>query len=178
MRAAKVGVNAETATISSFGGERGEIREFLFGTRPQRTLGRVVIWSILSIAFFHHLLVPIQIIGSSMSPTYSNGSLNLVNRWSYAGRMPHRGDVIAVRAEGELLLKRVIAVPGESVAIANGEIEVNGIPLADEFSRLKIPWEMEAIKLGANEFFVIGDNRAASVFCKVQKGDILGKTIF
>ena len=178
MGAIKVGMNAETARISSFREEPGELREFLFGRRPQRTLGRVVIWSILSIAFFHHLLVPIQIIGSSMSPTYSNGSLNLVNRLSYAGRMPHRGDVIAVRAEGELLLKRVIAVPGESVAIANGEIEVNGVPLADEFSRLKIPWEMDAVKLGRNEFFVIGDNRAASVFCKVQKGDILGKTIF
>ena len=178
MRAEKVGMNAQTATIASFEGERGEIREILFGRRPQRTLGRVVIWSILSVMFFHQLLVPIQIIGSSMSPTYSNGSLNLVNRWSYAGRMPHRGDVIAVRAEGELLLKRVIAIPGESVAIANGEIEVNGVPLADEFSRLKIPWEMDPIQLGRNEFFVIGDNRAASVFCKVRKNDILGKTVF
>src|SRR5688572_25678421 len=170
-------VKAGTA-IPSFEIDTTEFRQFVFGPRPHRTLGRGLVWSVLCILFFHQLLVPIQIIGSSMAPTYSNGSLNLVNRWSYAGRLPHRGDVIAVRADGELLLKRIVAVPGESVAIANGEIEVNGRPLADEFSRLKIPWEMDAVKLGRNEFFVIGDNRAASVFCKVQKGDILGKTIF
>lgn len=171
-------VKAGTATISQFEVGTTEVRQFVFGPRPQRTLFRVGVWFFLSIAFFQQLLVPIQIIGSSMAPTYSNGSLNLVNRWSYAGRMPHRGDVIAVRAEGELLLKRIIAVPGESVAIVNGEIEVNGAPLSDEFSRLKVPWEMESVYLGINEFFVIGDNRSASVYCKVRKNDIIGRTVF
>jgi signal peptidase I len=113
-----------------------------------------------------------------MSPTYSNCSLNQVNRWSYAGRTPHRGDVIAVRAEGELLLKRIVALPGETVAIVRGEIEVDDQVLSDQFSTLKVPWEMDPIRLGANEFFVIGDNRPASVFCKVRKDDILGKTLF
>ena len=170
-------VKAETA-IPNFHVDTTELRQFVFGPRPQRTLGRVLVWSVLSVFFFQQLLVPIQIIGSSMSPTYSNGSLNLVNRWSYAGRLPNRGDVIAVRADGELLLKRIVALPGEKVAIVNGEIEVNGAPLSDEFSRLKVPWEMEPMRLGVNEFFVIGDNRSASVFCKVSKSDILGKTVF
>ena len=58
------------------------------------------------------------------------------------------------------------------------EIQVNGAALSDEFSTLKIPWEMDPIRLGVNEFFVIGDNRPASVFCKVRKDDILGKTVF
>lgn len=171
-------VKAGTATIPSFEVETGELRQFVFGPRPTRTFFRVLLWSLLSLAFFHHLLVPIQIIGSSMSPTYASGQLNLVNRWSYAGRMPNRGDVIAVRADGELLLKRIVAVPGETIAIVKGEIEVDGKPLADEFSNRKVPWEMESITLGANEFFVIGDNRPASVFCKVRKTDILGKTVF
>ena len=174
MGAVKVG----TATIPSFEAEAAEIRQFVFGVKPQRTLFRVALWTVLSVTFFHHLLVPIQIIGSSMSPTYTNGSLILVNRWSYAGRTPIRGDVIAVRAEGELLLKRIVALPGETVAIVGGEIEVNGEPLSDEFSSLKVPWEMEPVRLGVNEFFVIGDNRPASVFCKVRKDDILGKTVF
>jgi signal peptidase I len=174
MGAAKSGIT----TTPTFEAEAAEIRQFVFGVRPHRTLFRVVLWAILSLAFFHHLLVPIQIIGSSMSPTYSNGSLNLVNRWSYAGRTPHRGDVIAVRAEGELLLKRIVALPGETVAIVRGEIEVDDQVLSDQFSTLKVPWEMDPIRLGANEFFVIGDNRPASVFCKVRKDDILGKTLF
>src|SRR5687768_12448521 len=120
MGAAKAGI----ATIPQFEVDTGELRQFVFGSRPQRTLLRVLVWSVLSVAFFHHLLVPIQIIGSSMSPTYSNGSLNLVNRWSYAGRMPHRGDVIAVRAEGELLMKGVMAVGG-SLAVMEGGVVVD-----------------------------------------------------
>ena len=153
-------------------------REFVFGRQPHRTLCRVVIWSVLIVAFFHNLLVPIQIIGSSMSPTYQNGSLNLVNRLSYTKGMPHRGDVVALRSEGELLLKRIIALPGEEVSIINGQLRINDQPLADSFSEGRIPWEMDAVRLSDGEFFVIDDNRTASIFCKVSKDQILGKTVF
>jgi signal peptidase I len=155
-----------------------EFRQFLFGPRPRRTLVRVFLWSVLTIVFFHHLLVPIQIIGSSMYPTYQSGSLNLVNRFSYSKHPPLRGDVVALSAEGELLLKRIVALPGETVSIRDGEIHINGRPLSDRFSVEKVPWEMDPTSLSANEYFVIGDNRTASVFCKVQKQNILGKIIF
>ncbi len=174
MGAAKVG----TAIFPEIEIDSTQIRRFVFGPRPSRTLCRVAVWSVLTITFFHHLLVPIQIIGSSMAPTYRNGSLNLVNRWSYAKKPPVRGDVIALSSEGELLLKRIVAVPNESVAIANGKLYVNERPLADAFSSMKIPWEMDPVSLGPDEYFVIGDNRSATIFCKVSKRDILGKTIF
>lgn len=155
-----------------------QLRQFVFGPRPGRTLCRVALWGVLTIAFFQHLLVPIQIIGSSMQPTYRNGSLNLVNRWSYTKKPPVRGDVVALSAGGELLLKRIVALPGETVAIANGMIYVNDKPLEDPFASHLVPWEMDPIALGQDEFFVIGDNRSASIFCKVCKVDILGKTVF
>ena len=156
-----------------------QIRQFVFGPRPGRTLCRVLVWCVLTLTFFHQLLVPIQIIGSSMSPTYRNGSLNLVNRLSYTRKHPpHRGDVIALNYDDELLLKRIVALPGETVSIENGVLKVEGRRLNDEFSRLSIPWEMDPIRLGADEYFVIGDNRPASVFCKIAKRDILGKTVF
>lgn len=171
-------VRAGAAPISNLEYDTVRLREFVFGPRPQRTLARVLLWSVLAIAFFHHLLVPIQIIGSSMSPTYRNGSLNLVNRLSYSKHPPLRGDVIALRADGELLLKRIIGLPGETVAIVNGDIQVNDLSVADEFSMHKIPWEMDPVRLGGEEYFVIGDNRSASIFCKVPKEDIFGKIIF
>jgi signal peptidase I len=156
-----------------------QLREFVFGARPHRTLCRVLVWCVLTLTFFHHLLVPIQIIGSSMSPTYRNGSLNLVNRLSYTRKHPpHRGDVVALSAEGELLLKRIVALPGEIVAIQDGALVINGRRLSDEFSLTNIPWELDPLILKPDEYFVIGDNRAASVFCKVSKRDILGKIIF
>jgi signal peptidase I len=174
MGAAKV----ESKALPNFEFDTTHIRQFVFGPRPGRTLCRVLVWSVLAVLFFHHLLVPIQIIGSSMSPTYRNGSLNLVNRLSYTKKPPIRGDVIALSSEGELLLKRIVALPGETVAILGGRIYIDEEPLADPFSYDRIPWEMDPVTLSADEFFVIGDNRAASIFCKVCKKDILGKTVF
>jgi signal peptidase I len=172
-------IKAGAVSVPQIQVDTSQLRQFVFGPRPHRTLCRVLIWSVLTITFFHHLLVPIQIIGSSMNPTYSNGSLNLINRLSYTKKhAPHRGDVVALNAEGELLLKRIVGLPGEVVAIQGGSLKINGRSLADEFSLSPIPWEMDPIQLGDGEYFVIGDNRAASVFCKVAKRDILGKIIF
>lgn len=174
MEAAKAGLQIPAVHTET----NPEWRLLLFGPNPNRTLLRVVVWGTLAITFFHHLLVPIQVVGSSMAPTYRNGSLNFVNKWSYATRPPHRGDVIALHAEGELLLKRIVGLPGEKIEISNGELRVDGAPLSDEFANLKIPWEMDLLNLGENEYFVIGDNRSASVFCPVEKKQIVGKVLF
>jgi len=175
MEAAKIGVHG----ISEIEFEQqSHWREFVFGVKPERTLIRVLIWSVLTICFFHKLLMPIQIIGSSMNPTYQNGALNFVNRWSYAKGAPHRGDVIALKMDDEMLLKRIIALPGETISIQEGQIQIDHHPLRDAFSKGRIPWEMDEVFLGPNEYFVIGDNRAASVFCRVKKEQILGKTVF
>jgi signal peptidase I len=153
-------------------------RQFCFGTNPVKTFKRVLIWSIAAIFIFNNLLVPIQIIGSSMSPTYRDHSFNFVNKLSYGRTPPHRGDVIALEAEGELLLKRIVAIPGEKIAIHNGALRLNGKQLKDSFANLEIPWEMPPVSLGPEEYFVIGDNRSSSVFCKIHKNQILGKLVF
>src|SRR4051794_9842617 len=95
-------IKAGVVSVPSIRVDTTQLRHFVFGPRPHRTLCRVLVWCVLTVTFFHHLLVPIQIIGSSMSPTYRNGSLNLVNRLSYTKKHPpKRGDVVALNAEGE-----------------------------------------------------------------------------
>ena len=158
--------------------ERNSWQILVFGPRPLRTFGRVLLWSLLVFGLFHNLLVPIQIIGSSMSPTYQSGSLNFVNKLSYAAEDPIRGDVVALRADGELLLKRIVGMPGEVVSIESGEVRINGVPLADEFSRYPVPWHLQPVPLGLDEYFVIGDNRSASVFGRINEDQILGKLVF
>lgn len=177
MEAVKVGFPAGIAAQEQ-PQPRAQWEQFCFGTNPVKTLKRVVIWSVVAIFFFNDLLVPIQIIGSSMSPTYSSGSYNFVNKLSYTRTPPTRGDVVALEAEGDLLLKRIVALPGEKVAIHYGDLQVNGKPLKDAFAARKIPWEMRPVTLGPDEYFVIGDNRSTSVFCKIHKTQILGRIIF
>jgi len=153
-------------------------RRLLFGSDPTRTLRRVLVWTTCTLVLFHYLLLPIKVIGASMTPTYRNGAVNFVNRFAYAHRQPKRGDVVVLHDGEDLILKRIIALPGETVSFERGRIRINGAPLHDQFSLDPIPADSEALTLGPEEYFVIGDNRPASVFGKFPKHAILGKIVF
>ena len=88
-------------------------RRICFGEDPVKTLRRVLLWATATLIFFHYLLLPIKVSGASMTPTYRDGSLNFVNRLSYTHKAPKRGDVVVLRDGEDLILKRVIAMPGE-----------------------------------------------------------------
>lgn len=157
---------------------RVEWRRIWFGRDPRRTLGRVAAWAILAQLFFHECLMPIQIIGSSMTPTYRNGAVNLINRMAYTRHRPRRGDVVVLRQDGELLLKRIVGLPGETIAIRDGSIEINERPLTDKFARSRVMEDLDPVRLGKNTYFVIGDNRETSFFGSIAASEILGKVVF
>src|SRR3954468_7667642 len=153
-------------------------RRIFFGPNPTRTLGRVLVWTVCTLILFHYLLLPIKVIGASMTPTYRDGAVNFVNRLAYARKAPKRGDVVVLHDGEDLILKRIIALPGESVSLVRGRIRVNGIPLHDQFSLDPISSDPDAFTLGPDEYFVIGDNRSSSIFGKFPKHAILGKIVF
>ena len=153
-------------------------RRLCFGANPSRTLRRVLAWASLIVITSQYLLVPIKITGASMSPTYRDGSLNFVNRLSYSTAAPRRGDVVVIRDGEDLILKRVIAIPGERVTLEHGVFKINGAPLHDQFSQFRVNWEIEPVQLGQDDYFVIGDNRVYSMFGKFRREQILGKIIF
>jgi signal peptidase I len=90
-------------------------RRIVFGRDPSRTLRRVLVWSACTLVLFHYLLLPIKVIGASMTPTYRDGAVNLVNRLAYTHGSPKRGDVVVLHDGEDLILKRIIAVPAETV---------------------------------------------------------------
>lgn len=104
----------------------------------------------------------------SMAPTLQVGDHILVTsyRFPFANKLPQRGDVIVFRAPAspdEILVKRVIAVPGDLVDSAGGYVRVSGRTLAE-------PYVMQHAMSGAiapqivpaASLFVMGDNRAHS----------------
>lgn len=104
----------------------------------------------------------------SMAPTLQVGDHILVTsyRLPFANKMPQRGDVIVFRAPAspeEILVKRVVGVPGDLVEAAAGYVRVSGRTLAE-------PYVMQHAMSGAiapqivppASFFVMGDNRAHS----------------
>jgi len=126
--------------------------------------------TVLAIRFF--IIQPFLVRGESMIPTFHNFDYLFVERVSYYFRNPERGDVVVFRFpqnESDFFIKRIIASPGERVAIQNGVITIYEAgkkePLIlDEPLFLK---NMQTqgdtdITLGENEYFVLGDNRGAS----------------
>lgn len=137
-----------------------------------------MVWATGTLITFHYMLVPIKVTGASMTPTYRDGSLNFINRLSYANHAPKRNDVVILRDGEDLILKRVIAMPGERVELQHGSFYINGRALEDQFSNDPVNWDSESLTLGPNEYFVIGDNRSSSIFGKFQRRQIVGKIFF
>ena len=107
------------------------------------------------------------VIGDSMNPTLVNGQEILINRLVYIVFEPAQGDVIVFKPNGNenahTYVKRVVAVPGDTVRIMNGILYVNGEPTEIYSDNIADPG-IAALELsvGENEYFVMGDNPNSS----------------
>ena len=138
----------------------------------------------MSFVTFRWVLIPIRAEGISMLPTYQSGSLNLVNRLAYLNEQPSRGDIVAIKLAGPhvLYVKRIIALPGERISLAAGQVYVNGAPLAEPYVQNRNPWDVPEVTLTSREYFVIGDNRGMRAkdhdFGRVDVSRIVGRVLF
>ena len=103
-----------------------------------------------------------------MEATLNNGDQLIVEKLSYYFNDPERYDVIVFPfSENVSYIKRIIGLPGEIIQIKNGEVYLNGELLEDDFGkeeRIEDPGlAEEEIVLAEDEYFVLGDNRNASV---------------
>jgi signal peptidase I len=160
------------------------LRRILFGSDPRRTAVRVLVLVAISVVVFKWVLLPVRAEGISMQPTYESGTLRIVNRLSFLSGHPVRGDIIAIRLAGlrVVYVKRVVALPGERLAIVDGQVMINGVPLDEPYVRNRRPWQFEEVTLGPNEYFVIGDNRGMNLrdhtLGRVDASRIIGRVIF
>jgi signal peptidase I len=103
----------------------------------------------------------------SMVPTLEVGDRVFVNKFVYRFWEPEKGDIVVFRSvEGdqEDLIKRVVALPGDKVAVRNGVLRVNGEPQEESYVNRQLPDKSSyrATKVPKGEVFVMGDNRANS----------------
>lgn len=127
-----------------------------------------------------------NVISESMCNTFQITDKYISSKIAYSfNNEPKRGDVIDFNApdDGELYIKRVIGLPGDTVEIKYGVVYVNGekleedyiSPYSDNHGPFIVPQE---------EYFVLGDNRGASYDSRlwqykyVKKEDIQGKVLF
>ena len=86
---------------------------------------------ILALIVYTFLAQATVVYGQSMEPTLLQNQRLVVDKLSYRFQEPVRGDIIVVRLPGmrEMLVKRVIALPGEVIEIQGGVVYINGVVL-------------------------------------------------
>ena len=104
-----------------------------------------------------YICTPIIVSGPSMQPTLDGGELMLLNKLSNFDRF----DVVVVDIETEEIIKRIIALPGETITCERGIVYVNGKRQDEEYSQ-GYTFDFEKITLAEDEYFVMGDNREDS----------------
>jgi signal peptidase I len=154
------------------------------GRNPRVTLIRIGFLIVVCFVVFRFALLPAQVDGISMAPTYKNRSINLINKMAYMWQEPRRGDVVAVRAwagEHMMLMKRIIGLPGETVTFDNGRVLINGQILDEPYEKWSCDWTLPPEKLGPDQYFIVGDNRTMAwrdhKFGKVDRNNIVGKML-
>lgn len=98
-----------------------------------------------------------------MEPRIGAGEFVLIDTLAYRFAPVHRGDVVAFRHAGsEAYLKRVIALPGDHVAIAHGVVLLDDRPLSESYVRYRDTRSAPDEVVPPGTYYVLGDNRSNS----------------
>jgi len=140
--------------------------------------------SFLIITFLYQ---PVRVEGTSMMPGLQDQERLFINKFEYHFEPIHRDDVVVFHFPldpAKSYIKRVIAVPGDTLRIDDGQVYVNGKALKEPYvpMRFRDDRSYPETVLSQNEYFVMGDHRLISSdsrdFGPVNRNLIYGKATF
>ena len=126
----------------------------------------------------------------SMLPTLQINDRLVIDKLSYDFTDPKRGDIVvfnptsALEAQNyhEAFIKRVIGLPGDKVAVRDGKVYVNNVPLTEKYLEAPPNYQWGSVIVPANSYLVLGDNRNNSYDSHywgfVPRQNIVGKAAF
>lgn len=122
----------------------------------------VVAAGLILYVLFFVWLIPVRIDGTSMSPMLEEKQIVLIDRANKYLFAPERGDIIAFQdpVSGSMQIKRIIALPGETVEIRGGRVYIDGLPVSENYAQHTEAMNVMAettVPQGA--VFVLSDNR-------------------
>ncbi|MCQ2547640.1 MAG: signal peptidase I [Clostridia bacterium] len=157
---------------------------------------RDIIIAVIIVAALLFFFRPVQNINQAMTPNFGDGDILIASRQTYKllGGFPSRGDVVAIKTgvdengKNEVIVKRVIGLPGEHVEIKDGYVYINGSKLNEPY--LAKEGETDAgldgpslYQVPAGKVFVMGDNRPLSIDSRnaamgcIDVDDIVGQIL-
>ncbi len=145
-------------------------------------VGALTLALLIKLFLFQAFYIPSE----SMDPTLKKDDRVLVNKLSYRMHDVHRGDIIVFKAPPTVdesikdLVKRVIALPGETVEGKESMVWIDGEPLEESYLQEGVvTLDFPATVVPPESYWVMGDNRVNSqdsrVFQFVPEGDIVGR---
>jgi len=153
-------------------------------------LGSIFLILILSLPF---VFKPYAVSQTSMEPALADGDIVLVDRVSLQVLSPHRSEIIVLRNPhklGETDVKRVVGLPGETVQVRTTDVVITHTDGSESTfaGSTAIGGGMRGanglsftMKLGPEDYFVLGDNRESSrdsrFFGAAQSGDFIGRPL-
>jgi signal peptidase I len=167
----------------------GWLQVILIGRRPRATLLRILVLVAVCGVTFKFVLWPIRVTGISMEPTYHNHRIDCINRLAFLCHEPRRGDVVGIRfsdpgylsTPSDMLMKRIIGLPGETVSFHQGHVYINGEVLNEPYLKFSCDWEHGPIQCGPDQYYVVGDNRSMAFELHTQglaeRNRIVGKVL-
>lgn len=137
----------------------------------------VLLFLVLLVLLLTHLFVAtlVRVDGASMEPTIARGAVVVVRRES---KEFARGAIVGLVLPTGKLVKRIIGLPRETVAIKGGEVMISGLIAREPYVTQPTEGEVE-LRLSGDEYMVLGDNRGDSVdsrqFGPVRNAEIIGR---
>ncbi|MEG2685302.1 MAG: signal peptidase I [Erysipelotrichaceae bacterium] len=129
---------------------------------------------VICLSIFTFFIKTDRVIGNSMYPTLKDGNYGISNMFSIYFHDVNRFDVVIVNAkdEDELWVKRVIGLPNETISFKDNTLYINGKKVEEPFLdqeyikslnlNSNFTSNFDEVKLGDNEYFLMGDNRISS----------------
>jgi len=155
-------------------------------TRQGHILVCLALWSTISFLFVSRFIYSSVVVeGASMTPALKPNERHLLNHWLHHVIPFQRGDLVVLREEqdGPKVVKRIIALPRETIQLRDDGVYVDGLRLREPY----IPHDAytysrrmgdRKLTLGSDEYFVMGDNRLVSQdsrwYGPVRRSDLLG----
>lgn len=137
----------------------------------------IIVLVVLIIRSF--IATPVRVNGSSMETTLLNGETMILNKLAIKVKGVNRWDIVVIKTSDSFIIKRVIALPGETIKYEDETLYINNKKVKDNYS-LSETEDFKEIVLDKDEYFVMGDNRYVSqdsrVVGPIKKETIIGKT--
>lgn len=150
----------------------------------------VIISAAIIIPIRYFLIQPFYVKGASMEPNFFDKEYLIIDELSYRFREPQRGEIVVFRYPkdpSQFFIKRVIGTPGETIEIGDGGVTIyntdrpNGLVIEEPYIGDRVTTGKRKITLGAEEYYVLGDNRGESLdsrsFGPIEFDDLVGKVL-